>query len=71
MLAPTAPSYTPSSTDEPIGCGSELRSPYAVLSPDIARLVEAWSSLPPHIRAAIQSLVDACVPDGVSRPAAR
>jgi hypothetical protein len=41
----------------------------AVLSPAVARIAAAWPSLPPHIREAIQTLVDAASPVDRDRPA--
>jgi hypothetical protein len=33
--------------------------PGGAVDPDLARLVEAWPALPPHIKAAVLALLDA------------
>jgi DNA-binding FadR family transcriptional regulator len=47
------------------GVSSNLQS--VSLSPAVIRIAEAWSTLPPHIREAIQTLVEAALP--AARPA--
>jgi len=43
-------------------CGADTYSSQISNSPDLARIVEAWDSLPPGIRAAINALLDSCLP---------
>jgi hypothetical protein len=55
-------SASPSMAWDGIASAASSNPPSVPIPPDVVRIADAWAVLPPHIREAILTLVDAAVP---------